>query len=403
MTASRGGASIVTLRSHLLVRGRGRPLESGSVTIDTAEGVVIAIGREEGEVIDLAEATIAPGFVDVHVHGGDGAQVNGGEPDEVTTSLEAIARFHARHGTTGFLATTVSDSPSRLLSTVAGIRAEMTRGAISGGARVLGAHLEGPFLSPARLGAQDPDSLRPPDGHELDRLLDAGGGTVRMVTLAPELPGGFELITALVRAGCLVALGHSDADFDTARRAFSAGASHVTHLFNGMAPFHHRAPGLAGAALLEKGVTVEVIADNEHVHPAGIEIAWRATGDRLVAVSDAAPAAGLAEGRYHLGRLPVTISGRRVELADKPGTLAGSSLTMDLAVRNLVAAGVPFHSALRAAGEVPSRLCGRSGALEVGEPADLVVLRPDLSVAATVVGGVAVLDEEGILGPLSSS
>lgn len=401
MSTPTGRRRLVTLCAERVLAG-GLLLEPGRLTLDAEAGVVAPADAPAGEVVELGDRIVAPGFVDVHVHGGDGAQVNSDDADEVVASLATIARFHARHGTTAFLATTVSDSPDRLRSTVSGIRVAAAAGACPDGARLLGAHLEGPFLSPARPGAQDPDALRPPDPDELSRLLATGDGTVSMITLAPELDGAFDLISAALAGGCLVSLGHSDADYETARRAFAAGARHVTHLFNGMAPFHHRAPGLAGAALAATGVTVELIADNEHVHPAALEIAWHCLGDRLVAVSDAAPAAGLAEGRYHLGRLPVTVSGRRVELADRPGTLAGSALTLDRAVENLAAAGVPLLSALRAAGEVPSRLCRRLGTLEPGAPADLVVLDPDLSLCATIVGGRAVFDDGGILPPLSS-
>jgi N-acetylglucosamine-6-phosphate deacetylase len=376
-----------------------------------AAGAVGGTAEVDLRVIDLGNRTIAAGYVDVHVHGGDGAQVNGEDPDEVCESLERIARFHATHGTTSLLATTVSDSPERLLMTVQGI-ARMTRSVRANGeglgrpgvggrksARVVGAHLEGPFIARARTGAQDPGELRSPDLAELDRLIDAADGSLKLITLAPELPGAFDLIEHAIAAGIIVALGHTDADFETAERAYDAGARHLTHLFNAMPPLHHRRPGVIGAALRREDVTLELIADLEHVHPAVIEIIARLAPDRIVAVSDSTPAAGLGAGRHRLGTLDVTVSGRRVELADDPTTLAGSMLTIDQAVRNLVTeVGLTLPDALRAATLTPGRLVQRGlGQLAPGSPADLVILEPDLTVAATIVGGLVVHDPSGLL------
>jgi N-acetylglucosamine-6-phosphate deacetylase len=360
------------------------------------------------------DGMVAAGFVDVHVHGGDGAQVNGGSPAEIAHSLGRIARFHARHGTTSLLATTVSDTPARLASTVAGV-ASVIGGGDTWGARILGVHLEGPWIARAKLGAQDPAALRPPDAGELRALVQAGEGCVRMVTLAPELPGADLLIAESTGAGVVVALGHTDADFETARRAFDAGARHVTHLFNAMAPIHHRRPGAVTAALLDERVTLEVIADLEHVHPGVLQLAARLAPGRLVAVSDAVPAAGLEPGTYQLGRLEVDVSHGRVTLAADPATLAGSTLTLDRAISNLVSvAGLPLQAALAAGSAVPGRAIGSAGAgllgtLAPGSPADLVVLdrpsgdptsAPDseirLEVAATLVGGRAVWDPQGM-------
>ncbi|MHB1987742.1 MAG: N-acetylglucosamine-6-phosphate deacetylase [Acidimicrobiales bacterium] len=350
--------------------------EPGYVVVDTELGLVTAIGTSqpnglpptspadeisargiqlspEGrsgsttafDVVDLGNRTIVPGFVDLHVHGGDGAQVNGDDGDEITASLERLARFHARHGTTSLLATTVSDSPDRLLTTMRAIaklaaadlrartnRAVRTAGTPSrpGRARIAGAHLEGPFISRARAGAQEPRWVRDPDVAELDRLVEVGAGALRLVTLAPELGGALCLIGRLVTSGTgvCVAVGHSDAEFETAVAAFEHGASHVTHLFNAMAPLHHRQPGIVGAALSRGDVTLELVADLEHVHPVVLEITARLARERIVAVSDATPGAGLptrpGNNRQRLGTLDVTVSGRRVELARSPGTLGES-------------------------------------------------------------------------------
>jgi N-acetylglucosamine-6-phosphate deacetylase len=356
-----------------------------------------------GPAVELGARTVAPGYFDVHVHGGDGAQVNGDSVEEVVESLRHIARFHARHGTTSLLATTVSDSAERLATTVGGVAAAMRHG-IPGGAAIRGIHLEGPWLARAKMGAQDPRSLRLPDVAELRSLAAMAEGCIRMVTVAPELPESEALIAAACDLGIRVAIGHTDASYETTLAAIAAGARHATHLFNAMTPLHHRRPGAVAAVLLDDRVTVELIADLEHVHPAVMALVQRCAAGRVVAVSDAVSAAGLEPGRYQLGRLEVSVAEGRVTLADDPSTLAGSLLTIDEAVRNLVtAAGLPLVEALRAASATPARAAGLSGHLgeiRVGAPADLVVLGPDLRVTATVAGGDVVFDPSGILSAL---
>jgi N-acetylglucosamine-6-phosphate deacetylase len=356
-------------------------------------------GFEGAAVISLGPRIVAPGFVDVHVHGGDGAQVNGNRVEDVSAALERIARFHVRHGTTSLLATTVSDSPENLQTTVAAA-GELTGRTISGGATIRGIHLEGPWIAWAKLGAHDPSSLRPPDVAELRSLAETAAGSLRMVTLAPELPRSYELIAAALELDIAVAIGHTDADYDTARAAIDAGARHATHLFNAMTPLHHRRPGVLTAVLLDDRVTLEVIADLEHIHPAVLELTARCAPGRLVAVSDAVPAAGLEPGTYQIGRMDVSVEARRVTLASDPSTLAGSVLTLDTAVANLVTVvGLPLDAAIRAASSTPARAAGCEasglGTLRVGAPADIVVLEPDLSVAATIVAGEAVFDPQG--------
>jgi N-acetylglucosamine-6-phosphate deacetylase len=358
--------------------------------------------------VELGDRIVAPGCVDVHVHGGAGCQVNGDSAVEVEGALAAMASFHAWNGTSSLLATTVSDSPERLAAAVAGVAQATARAratAVPTGARIIGSHLEGPFIAPTRAGAQDPSAIRPPDRAELNRLLELGAGTVRMVTLAPELPGADELIADCLDAGAVVALGHTEADFDTARRAFDAGATHVTHLFNCMPPLHHRLPGLITAALVDDRVTVELICDLHHVHPAVVEFVAQIALERLVLVTDAGPVAGTGPGRRRLGHMAVELTGSRVTLATDPTTLAGSALTMSAAVRNFsTAAKVPLAAARAAASATPASIVAGAasvppglGRIEAGAPADLMVLDPALSPVATVVGGAVAFDPGRLL------
>ncbi|MGH9292347.1 MAG: N-acetylglucosamine-6-phosphate deacetylase [Acidimicrobiales bacterium] len=362
---------------------RIREVRPGSPPADVA-------GR--AEVIDASELGgewLVPGFVDVHVHGGAGTQVNGADAGEVAASIERIARFHAAHGTTALLPTTVSDSPERLAATVEGISASMRR-PIPGGARVIGAHLEGPWLARAKSGAHNPEWLRRPSLDELDALFEAGRRAIRLVTIAPELPGALEVIGAALDRGARVAVGHTDADYDTAMAAFEAGARHATHLFNAMAPLHHRMPGAVGAALDDERVSLEVIADLEHVHPAVLRLLGRLAAPRLVAVTDAVGAAGLEPGDYEMGHTKIRLGDRRVSLASDPAVLAGSALTMDLAFRNLVEdAGLGVLDAAAAAATTPARLLGLNdlGVIRAGAIADMAVLDARLRCVATCVGG----------------
>lgn len=347
-------------------------------------GRIEAVGAGDPPVpdvprLDLAGALAAPGFIDLHVHGGDGVDFGSASGEEIG---RAVA-FHARHGTTGLLATTLSAAPDTLLAAVREIAAACAPG-------LLGAHLEGPFLSPERPGAQDSAHIRDPDRDELERLLAAGAGTVRMVTLAPERPCALAAIALLRATGVVAAVGHSDASWDEARAAFAAGAAYAVHLFNGMRPLHHREPGVVGAALADPAVTCELICDGHHLHPGTIALAHALKGaDGAVLVTDAMAAAGLPDGEYGLGNLDVVVVGGRVALAEG-GSLAGSTLTMDRAVRTAVAAGVPVSDALRMASATPARVLAleqTKGALAPGHDADVVVLDDALAVRATIVGG----------------
>jgi N-acetylglucosamine-6-phosphate deacetylase len=350
---------------------------------ETAGWVAIAGGRIEAlgdgdppaaaETLDVAGRLVVPGFVDLHVHGGDGGQFMSGDPAE----CRRAARFHARHGTTALLATTLTAPPDVLLAAVRGIAA--TQDPV-----IAGIHLEGPWLSQRRRGAQDAAALRDPDPAELDALLAAG--PVRLVSLAPELPGALALIERIVAAGAIAALAHTDATYEQAAAVIDAGARHAVHVFNGMRPLHHREPGVIGAVLDRAEVTCEVIADGHHVHPAVVRLLARAKGGGGVLVTDAIEAAGLPDGDYRLGSEPVQVREGRAVNAE--GNLAGSTLTMDAAVRNACAWGIPLPEALRMAATTPAALLGvRKGRIAPGYDADLAVLDADLRPVMTLVGG----------------
>jgi len=318
---------------------------------------------------------IAPGFVDVHVHGGGGHDAMGGG-----AALDGMARHLLGHGVTSFLPTAVS-APLGALVAFAGSVREWAPVAGTDGAAALGFNLEGPFLAPSRRGAHDAAALRVPADvprADLEPLLDG----LRLITVAPELPGALELIGWLRDRGVASSLGHSDADLDQARAGFAAGATGTTHLFNAMSGIDHHRPGLAVAALDEDRANVELIADGEHVDPSLWPIITRTKPDgRLVLVSDAIPQAGLGDGRAILGGLECVVVGNRVTLVGTT-TLAGSVIALDTAVRNLVAAGLPLWFAVAAASRNPLALIGVTdrGRLAVGQRADVVELDDELRV-----------------------
>ena len=379
------------LRSRRIVTPAG--VVAGEVVV--ADGRIedasqrAAAGRS-GAAIELGERWLVPGYIDTHVHGGGGAQINTTDLDEVA----AVARFHAEHGTTALLATTVAapvEELSSALRTIALAVEQEGVGESSAGATVLGAHLEGPFLSSARPGAMDPSCFLAPDSAVLERLLAASDGTMRMMTLAPELPGALDLVRALVRVGAIASLGHTDASYEEARSAAVVGARSATHLFNGMRPFHHREPGAIGAALDLPQVNCELICDGIHVDAAALRVIYRAKGPHGIRlVTDAMEAAGMPDGTYRLGGAAVEVQDGAVRITGG-GSIAGSTLTMDVAVRNAVNfLAVPVEVAVSLASSGPARLLGiddRKGAIAVGMDADLVVLDEELLACGTIVGG----------------
>ncbi len=365
------------VRGKLLV---GRQLEPGAVVVEQGRIAEILRAPHVGNLPDLVvdAEIVAPGLVDLQINGAFGVEV-GEEPD----ALRQLSARLPETGVTAFLPTVIT-SPAATYRQVFD-SFDAARGAP--GACPLGLHLEGPFLSPARPGAHRRDLVEAAEPGLLDALLD--GDALRLMTLAPERPGAGERIRRLRDRGVLVSLGHTDATWEEFRAGVDAGASMATHLYNVMSPFLHRAPGAIGAALTDDRVTVGLIVDGVHAHPASVDLAIRAKGvERVALVTDAMAAAGMHPGTYALGGRRVLVDETSARLED--GTLAGSILTLDQAVRNVVHwTGTSPVDALRMASEVPARLLGleRVGRLVIGFDADLALFDADLRVQATIVKG----------------
>lgn len=332
-----------------------------------------------GKAVDgpsSGNSIVLPGFIDLHVHGGSGADVMDGDG-----AIEAIARLHARHGTTSLLATTVTAPHADLAQALAAVGRAADRRA-TGAARVLGVHLEGPYINSGKLGAQ-PDFSRPADVDEL-RALHAIA-PIRVVTLAPELAGHLDFVRELNKLGIATQCGHSSGSYEEGVAALQAGMKGFTHLYNAMSPLHHRAPGMVGAALAHAEYA-EIIPDLLHVHPGAIRAALRAI-PRLYCVTDSTAAAGMPDGEYRLGSHTVTKCLGGVRLAD--GTLAGSALTMDQALRNLVQIGLTLDDAARRLATYPADYIGADdrGRLQAGTWADMAVFTPDLVLKEVYVEG----------------
>ena len=367
-------SSATTVVGRLVLDDR---VEPGRLEIVDDRIVSVTLDARES-----AENVIAPGFVDVHVHGGGGHDAMG-EP----AALDGLSRHLMRHGVTSYLPTAVTAALEDLVAFAERVRAWLPNAPVDG-AQPLGFNLEGPFLAPDRCGAQDPAHLRVPADvpeSELEPLIEG----LRLVTVAPELPGAIELIAWLRERGVATSIGHSAATVDQARDGFRAGATSTTHLFNAMTGVDHRAPGVAVAALLEDAAYVELIADAIHVDPAlWPMIARLKPPDRLLLVSDAIALAGLGDGQDRLGALTVVSAGSRVTLAGTD-TLAGSLLTLDAAVRNVVASGWTLPDAVAAASRNPLAMLGITdrGRISPGQRADLVELDGELRVRRVMRGG----------------
>jgi N-acetylglucosamine-6-phosphate deacetylase len=356
----------------------------------TPDGVRPGSVRVEGDrIAELApgpggpDRIIAPGFVDLHCHGGGGHTFTTGDP----AAARAAAAFHLRHGTTTLCASLVS-SPYPLMRAATEAFAPLVADGV-----LAGIHFEGPYLSPARCGAQNPAHLRDPSTEELETLIELGGGAVRMVTLAPERDGALAAIRLLAGHRVVAAVGHTDASYEQTLAAVAAGATVATHLCNAMRPVHHREPGPIVALLGAESVVCELIADGVHLHDGMLGFTARTAPGRTALVTDAIAAAGMPDGRYQLGGQSVMVAGRVARLATadgSPGAIAGSTLSMDAALRRAVGAGVPLVDAVRMAATIPARvlgLAGTVGALAPGLRADLVELDADLRVVRVMRAG----------------
>ncbi|MGW1165502.1 N-acetylglucosamine-6-phosphate deacetylase [Streptomyces sp. NPDC002550] len=353
-------------------------VDDGRVVVEGTKIAAAAPGN--AEVIDVTGHWLVPGFVDIHNHGGGGASFSG-TPDQIMTAL----RTHRAHGTTTLVASTVTDEMD-LLVRQAGLLSELAEQG-----EIAGIHFEGPFISPCRKGAHSEALLRDPDPAEVRKLIDAARGRAKMVTLATELPGGIESVRLLAEHGVIAAIGHTDATYEQTVEAIDAGATVATHLFNAMPALGHRSPGPIAALLEDERVTVELINDGTHLHPAALELAFRHAGaDRVAFITDAMDAAGIGDGRYMLGPLEVEVSEGVARLVEG-GSIAGSTLTLDRAFKRAVTVDrLSVEDAVTALSANPARLLGlsdRIGSLEPGKDADLLVLDADFALKGVMRRG----------------
>jgi N-acetylglucosamine-6-phosphate deacetylase len=368
-------------------------IENAALVIE--DGIITAVGQRDRidlpastHVIDFGDAVLAPGLIDIHIHGGAGHDVMAG----IDESLAAVERLMLKHGVTSYCPTTVTAPIDATLRSLDMLGKAVTNAAHEDGtrARPLGVHLEGPFLSHAKRGVHPPALLQPASRELFVRMWQVAAGHVSVLTIAPEIEGALDLIAEAARRGISVSLGHSDAELPQARAGIEAGARHATHTFNAMRPLDHRDPGLLGAVLTDDALTADIIADGIHVDPAVVDLFVRAKGlDRAVLITDAISATGMPDGTYMLGEFEVHVRDGRCESG---GRLAGSVLTLDRAVRNTMSfARIALQDAIRMATLNPARVLGieqRKGTLSVGADADIAVFTPAGEVVRTIVAGI---------------
>ncbi|MBO0473813.1 N-acetylglucosamine-6-phosphate deacetylase [Enterococcus ureasiticus] len=331
--------------------------------------------------IDGQSQLLIPGMIDVHIHGANNFDMM----DGTTKSIQEVSKKCLETGCTGFLVTSVTSSLEALLTMI-----DRTKEVVGHeiGAKILGIHLEGPYLNVKRKGMQDPNYLRNPDLKEMDMIFERAGDLIKMVTVAPELPGCLELITYLKQKNVVVAIAHSDATYEEAQAAFQQGASHITHCFNAMPPIHHRAPGLVTAALENDTVSVQAIVDGIHLHPGIVRLLHKIKGaDGVVLITDALQAMGVGDGAYEFGGHHVTVENGVARLND--GTLASSTVTMNEALRLSVEMGIPLEDAIKMGSTTPATILGEKklGKIAVGYDADLILLDKEFCVVEKIVKG----------------
>ncbi|MBV6716424.1 N-acetylglucosamine-6-phosphate deacetylase [Paenibacillus chitinolyticus] len=349
--------------------------------IERIESSLSALPEGDYEFMDGQGHLLIPGMIDVHIHGANGFDMMDGSE----TSIQEVSRACAATGCTSFLVTSVSSTIEALIAMIRSVKRVAGHEA---GAKIAGLHLEGPYLNPKRKGMQNERFLRHPDLTEMKEIFDEADGLIKMVTIAPELPGGMELVSFLKERGVIIAVAHSDATYEEAKQAFEAGASHVTHCFNGMRPIHHRDPGLVVAAFEQEHVSLQAIVDGIHLHPAIVRMMHRLKGpDGMVLITDALQAMGLGDGKYMFGGHPVTVSQGVARLED--GTLASSTVTMNEALRLTVDTGISLTDAVKMASSSPARLLGLAakGKISAGFDADLVLLDEQFQVQWTMIKG----------------
>ncbi|MFI6206875.1 N-acetylglucosamine-6-phosphate deacetylase [Streptomyces sp. NPDC051041] len=362
-------------------------VDGGRVIVEGTR-IAAAPAPADAQVVDVTGHWLVPGFVDLHNHGGGGASFTSGTVDEVLRGVHT----HRLHGTTTLVASTVTGDLD-FLARRAGLLAELAEQG-----EIAGIHFEGPFISPCRKGAHSARLLRDPDPAEVRKLIDAARGRAKMVTLATELPGGLDSVRLLAEHGVIAAIGHTDATYEETVQAIEAGATVATHLFNAMPALGHRAPGPVAALLEDERVTVELINDGTHLHPASLQLAFHHAGaGRVAFVTDAMDAAGFGDGRYMLGPLEVEVVDGVARLVEG-GSIAGSTLTLDRAFKRAVTVdGLPVEDAVAALSANPARLLGladRVGSLEPGKDADLVVLDSAFDLKGVMRRGEWVVDPQ---------
>jgi N-acetylglucosamine-6-phosphate deacetylase len=377
-------------------------IENGVILMDSHR--IVKVGTKEkikvpasAAVIDNRDRLVVPGFIDIHIHGAAGRDLMEGTPDAVS----AVAHYLARHGTTAFLATTVTASLERTLHAAKGLgeiinASHSSHGASdsTAGAQPVGIHIEGPFINVKKRGAHPASQIQKPSVETMARVLDSAGGAAKVVTLAPELTGALAVLEYVRSRGIRVGIGHSNATYEEAERAIAAGATHAVHFYNAMRPFAHRDAGIIGAVLTDDRVSAELICDGVHVEPTAIRLLVKSKGfQRVILVSDSLSGAGMPDGNYRLGNFTVHVAGgvcRTVE-----GNLAGSTITLDAAVRNLASfTGADYRTCLPCATLNPARLLGmekQKGVIAPGADADLAVLDKNYYVTQTYVRGRPVL------------